>query len=112
MFDPINALNALLGEDGLFVRGGFHPTAADDVHLITGNPAKTVLLIGNAGNDLWKAFRRDVPQLEGANPLDTWLDSEGFIDAETLAPTTKGTGQEACPLMVLATELLEEVQGR
>lgn len=66
-------LNHLLSPDGLFVRGGFYPDADDHVPpLPSGIPAKTVLLIGNAGAQMWHAFARDTGAV-GKNPLDTWL---------------------------------------
>lgn len=50
---------------GLIMRGGFHPVPAD------GLDAKTVVMIGNAGTDLWPIFSRDAP--ESPHPLDTWV---------------------------------------
>ena len=48
---------------GLILRGGFHPHGKDDVE------ASTVVLIGNAGPDLWQSF----PGPDGSgNPLDDW----------------------------------------
>ena len=56
---------------GLMVRGGFHPTAADQV---PGNPA-TLVLVGNAGPAMWRAFAAattpDARQGD-PDPLDTW----------------------------------------
>ena len=65
--------DALAGT-GLFVRAGFHPTAempAPD--LDDGRPARTVLLVGNAGNEMWRAFRAANPGLEGRHPLSRWV---------------------------------------
>jgi len=50
---------------GLIVRGGFRPTAADGL-----DSARCVLLVGNAGPEMWPVFsagRRDEP-----DPLDRW----------------------------------------
>jgi epoxyqueuosine reductase QueG len=33
-----------------------------------------VVLVGNAGKEMWRAFRRDVPELGGKDPLDSWVD--------------------------------------
>jgi len=56
---------------GLLARGGFHPTAGD------GAPAGalTLVLIGNAGPAMWRAFSDATPaaELAGArHPLDAW----------------------------------------
>ncbi|MEL0107619.1 MAG: ferredoxin [Rhodospirillaceae bacterium] len=50
---------------GLLVRGGFHPGPDDAV---PGDPA-TVILIGNAGPDLWQAFENRTE-----DTLDTWTE--------------------------------------
>ena len=81
-----------LAGTGLFLRGAFHPAPEDGVPpLSDGRAAGTVVLIGNAGNDLWRAFRASGPDLAARHPLDSWvagylraaaeaLDAE-FIDA-------------------------------
>ena len=56
---------------GLMVRGGLHPTAADEV---PGNPP-TLVLVGNAGPAMWRAFVAATTaeaRLGDPNPLDTW----------------------------------------
>lgn len=63
-------LDAVAGT-GLMVRGGFHPTAADEV---PGNPA-TLVLVGNAGPAMWQAFAvATTPEARQGDPdpLDTW----------------------------------------
>jgi hypothetical protein len=68
-------LDPILSGTGLFVRGAFHPTPDDGVPaLADGSPAASAVLIGNAGNALWDAFRRAVPEPAGADPLDRWID--------------------------------------
>lgn len=72
----IDRLNDLLKQSGMFVRGGFQPNPADGVPpLADGAPAATVVLIGNAGGDLWQAF---APQADRTlrHPLDSWLRPE------------------------------------
>lgn len=54
--------------NGFIVRGGFHPTAGDGVP----EDAASLVMIGNAGPAMWRAFARDVPQPTGADPLDAW----------------------------------------
>tara|TARA_R110000868_G_scaffold4155_58_gene25756 strand:- start:2068 stop:2769 length:702 start_codon:yes stop_codon:yes gene_type:complete len=69
----IERLNALLGDTGLFVRAGFHPEAADGVPALPGGaPARTVVLVGNAGTDMWDAFVRGGDR-RVRDPLDSWL---------------------------------------
>lgn len=59
---------------GLIVRGGFHAEPADGVPpLPDGRAAATVVLIGNAGADMWDAFRTSDPDPGQRNPLDSWL---------------------------------------
>ncbi len=55
-----------LRADGFLVRGGFYPDAAHGAP----DGVATILIIGNAGPDMWRAFskaRRDEP-----SPLDNW----------------------------------------
>ena len=66
--------SAKLVATGLIVRGGFHPRRDDAVPgLATGKPAATVLLIGNAGPEMWPAFRTSPEFGDGApDPLNRW----------------------------------------
>ncbi len=60
---------------GLFVRGAFHATPADQVPpLPDGRAAATVVLIGNAGAAMWDAFEASNPDPGQRNPLDSWLE--------------------------------------
>ena len=52
-----------LGALGLIPRGGFHPVPDDDLG------AGTVVLVGNAGPELWQHF---APQAGGEDALDKW----------------------------------------
>lgn len=72
----IETIDAVLAGTGLFARGGFHPQPDDAVPpLPDGPPARTVVLVGNAGADLWRAFTADNPTLAGDHPLDRWVDA-------------------------------------
>ena len=51
---------------GLIVRGGFYPKPADGVP----GDAATLVIIGNAGPAMWKAF--EVARGDGPDPLDAW----------------------------------------
>ena len=64
----ITRIEAALAPFGLIIRGGFMP-AADD-HLAS--DVKTLVLIGNAGPDLWEAFSRSPERTGRENPLDAW----------------------------------------
>src|SRR5690242_6827493 len=69
-------IDRLLTGTGLFVRGALHPSPEDGVRaLADGRPTATVVLVGNAGKPLWDAFRRDVPEISGKDPLDSWVDA-------------------------------------
>lgn len=62
----VDTVAAAVRPFGMIVRGAFRPAAED------GAPAaaKTLVMIGNAGPDMWRAFaagRRDEP-----DPLDAW----------------------------------------
>ena len=68
----IERITEIVAPHGLIVRGGFHPVAADAV---PGDPA-TLILIGNAGPQMWQAF--EAARTEGryagsAKPLDDWV---------------------------------------
>ena len=55
---------------GLLVRGGFAAQDGEVLPDAPGGPAGAIVLLGNAGGDLWPAFaagRRDEP-----HPLDAW----------------------------------------
>lgn len=56
------------------LRGGFHPDSEDGVPpLPDGRPARTLLMLGNAGPALWRVFRRS-PEFgdDAHDPLDRW----------------------------------------
>ncbi len=61
-------------DEGLLLRGAFHPGAADGVpDLADGRPARTLVLLGNAGPGLWPAFAAAPEFADGqADPLNRW----------------------------------------
>lgn len=64
-------LSAALAPHGLIVRGAFRPHVADlaDTDMQAG-AISTLVLIGNAGTAMWRAFE---PCIDGdPNPLDRW----------------------------------------
>lgn len=93
--DPIAEIDRLLAGTGLFVRGAFHPAPEDGVRaLADGRAAGTAVLVGNAGKAMWRAFRRDVREIAGKDPLDTWVDAHleraaAAVGAEIVYATRK-----------------------
>ncbi|KUM26277.1 hypothetical protein AU467_22885 [Mesorhizobium loti] len=75
MRGTIEGIAAALATNGLILRGGFR-FASDEAApaSLSGAPAKSVLLVGQAGAIPWPHFRRWLErQARGiANPLDTW----------------------------------------
>ena len=56
---------------GMMMRGGFHSTESDDLPpLPDGAPTASMILIGNAGPGMWRAFA--TAGMVGENPLDDW----------------------------------------
>ena len=64
-----------LGPLGLILRGGFHPCPEDAVPpLRDGGVAGTLVLVGNAGPAMWRAFHAAPEAADGkAHPLDRWI---------------------------------------
>lgn len=72
----IDQLNDHLTDTGIFVRGGFHPHIDDQVPALPdGKSAKTVILVGNAGTELWHEFKKQA-DLSVPHPLDSWVRSK------------------------------------
>lgn len=84
-------LEELLSPLGLFVRGGFRPGDADDVPpLADGRRTRTVVLVGNAGAAMWRAFLAGAER-RARSPLDSWLrprigDAAAAVGAQPLFP--------------------------
>jgi hypothetical protein len=80
-------VEAALGEVGLTPRGAFHPEADDGVPALPdGRSAGTLVLAGNVGPAMWKAFEKSAPS--GTDPLDRW-------SAEVLKPIAERFGGAA-----------------
>ncbi|MCH8155293.1 MAG: 4Fe-4S dicluster domain-containing protein [Proteobacteria bacterium] len=73
----IATIEAALAREGLIPRGGFHPEPGDGVPgLENGAPARTLVLVGNAGPALWRAFAAS-PEFgpesgTSPDPLNRW----------------------------------------
>ena len=66
----MSAFEGPLSGTGLVARGAFHPEPDDGV---PGDPG-TLVLVGNAGPDMWRAFDAARLGYAGhANPLDAWV---------------------------------------
>lgn len=68
----IDDLNQALSGFGLMIRGGVHPEPDDNVP----DGIKTLILVGNAGPDMWRVFADQMP--DNPNPMDAW--SKAIID--------------------------------
>jgi ferredoxin len=67
----VGDVRRMLGAVGLRLCGGFAVESDDDVPaLIDGRPARTVLMVGNAGPAMWRHFGKACPP--GLHPLDNW----------------------------------------
>ena len=74
---PVRAfatINAAVEAEGLASRGAFHVDAEDAVPRFgDGAPARTLVLVGNAGPRMWPAFAASEEANDGApDPLDRW----------------------------------------
>ncbi len=72
--DFIAELAAALAPSGFILRGGFDAGPEDGLpSLAGGRPAAAVLMVGNAGGAMWRAFAAD-PDVDraSADPLDDW----------------------------------------
>lgn len=70
----LEVLSAAAGEEGLLLRGGFHPIPEDLVPALPdGRSAASLILLGNAGGSLWPTFAASPERQDGApDPLDRW----------------------------------------
>jgi ferredoxin len=71
----IEGITAALGANGLILRGGFvFPDNEDALHGASGAPARSLLLVGQAGAAPWPHFLRWREQQPPtiANPFDSW----------------------------------------
>lgn len=67
----LNEIERSLQDAGLTPRGAFHPGSDDGVPQLAANaPVSTVVLTGNAGPRMWRAF--DAARAGGAMTLDEW----------------------------------------
>ena len=80
----IATIETALAREGLIPRGGFHPEPSDGVPALDdGRPARSLVVVGNRGPDLWRAFAAS-PEFgpesgTKPDPLNRW--SERVIGA-------------------------------
>ncbi len=69
----IATLAAALGAHGLILRGGFRPRADDGVPVLAdGRPIRTLVMVGNAGPEMWRAFAASPEYDSAPDPLNRW----------------------------------------
>ncbi len=69
----IATIEAALAREGLILRGGFHPEPGDGVPALeNGRPARTLVMVGNAGPALWRAFANSPEFGTSPDPLNRW----------------------------------------
>lgn len=91
-----DAIGTALAPHGLVVRGGFNFGSEDEAPpAASKRPAKSVLLIGNAGGHFWPGFRRwQAGQRDMAHPLDSWCRQlleqlAGSFQARAISPSDR-----------------------
>lgn len=82
--EPANVLpntEDALAQTGLLLRGGFKPAPGDALPLLPGgNAAATLLMVGNAGPAMWRAFSASPQATDGQpHPLNRW--TRAHVDA-------------------------------
>ncbi len=78
----LQRINAALRQAGLTPRGAFHPVPGDGVpDIAPEQPAKTLILAGNAGPDMWQAF--SASRNTDTDLLDDWSRDQLTPLAET-----------------------------
>ena len=66
-------LRDALAPYGLRVRGGFATDAATDRDILAQAPwARTLILVGNVGSELWDKSGAEIAAMTGPDPLDRW----------------------------------------
>lgn len=70
----VQSMAQALASLGLLLRGGFQPLAADALPLLPqGQAAGTLLMVGNAGPAMWRAFSASPQAHDGQpHPLNRW----------------------------------------
>ncbi|MCH8111242.1 MAG: 4Fe-4S dicluster domain-containing protein, partial [Proteobacteria bacterium] len=89
----LSGIEGAIAPHGLAVRGGFVPEPGDGVPACAdGRPAAGVVLVGNVGPAMWRAFEAAEPHA-GPDPLNAWSDrvitkAAADLGASALLPFT------------------------
>ena len=69
----IETVKRAAGTAGLVVCGAFHPREEDRVPAVAGRPARSLVMLGNMGPEMWQAFQA-APESGDGQPdsLDRW----------------------------------------
>ena len=69
----LSELKDALARHGLRIRGGFATDGAADRAILAEAPwARTLILVGNVGSELWDKSGAAIAAMAGADPLDRW----------------------------------------
>lgn len=91
---PIAELTQALARHGLRLRGGFATDSETDAEILRVAPwARTLLLVGNVGSELWDRSGAEIAALDGPDPLDRWTRNviepvASSVDGRALFPFT------------------------
>jgi hypothetical protein len=70
---PVAELKDALARDGLRLRGGFATDSKIDEDLLAQVPwARSLVMVGNVGSELWDKSGAEIGAITGPDPLDRW----------------------------------------
>ncbi len=91
---PIAELTKALARHGLRLRGGFATDSETDAEILRVAPwARTLMLVGNVGSELWDRSGAEIAALDDPDPLDRWTrnviePAASSVDGRALFPFT------------------------
>jgi len=86
---PIADLRSALARHGLRLRGGFATDRERDRDLLAKVPwARSLILVGNVGSELWDKSGTEIAAITSADPLDRWT-------RQTIDPIARSVGGTA-----------------
>ena len=69
----LNELSEALARHGLRVRGGFTTSSESDREILAEAPwARSLILVGNVGSELWDKSSAVIGAMTGPDPMDRW----------------------------------------
>src|SRR5262249_6146757 len=79
-------LEEALARHGLRVRGGFATNSERDHEILTEAPwARSLILVGNVGSELWDKSGAAIAAMTGPDPMDRWTRPTIALFARSLA---------------------------